>query len=791
MLLNASVLLILRLLFRPKAFPFYTVLLGYLGDLFLISTIFFLFPIKMALILGLFLQLLTVLDQFLYQKLEIRFKLSYFSHLIHPRAFFHSAKDLGLGQSLAVATAVIGANLLFFKQEPVVFSVGVPLILGGLTILGRCYLTKPQSYGVTNFLLLASAQKPRVFALSSVGLKSSPQEIVKVDPGEKPHLVLVFLESFGTKHLDKLPRFQELIKEGVYFSQFYANGTLTYRALIAGLFGVLPGMTSEGLGPYVGAPLEGLPELLKKNGYKTAFLQSGSLSFDRQADFLKPHFDELIDQNQLPKDPQTPNSWGVPDEYLMDYTVEWLLQQKQPAFATLFTITNHHPWILPSTYRAPSFGYPSNSHKERYLQTLHYTDHALGKFIDRLRETGLNTKTVVVVVGDHGQPMGEHHGNYLASRFLYEENVHVPLLILADQRIDQPCVVDDLGSHLDLLPTIADLFNLSATHSLLQRPSDRSVMLHNPYGEGFIGCREGSWKWIESRLSELGELYDLSKDPFETKNLIDQEKEVAERLRQKTRSYFEENRIEPKNDPVILALSSQMITDQDLVKNLNSKIQELNLNHCLLLTDEGIRTVFSHCPNLTKLHLKGVRDLTDRAFEEASCLQYLDIRDSDQITDEGVGRLKGCFPNLSTLYLNCQSLSESALKILAPPLTTLHLYAVHHHLNELLQNHRQLVRLEINGGEQISDATLQHMKDLPIEYLVLRNAPQLTDKGLIHLLHLPLQSLSLTDCPQITPDGLLSILQLQLKFLRLENCGLIPPSYIKQFQDAGVVIVHI
>ena len=220
MLLNASVLLFLRLFFRPKAFPFYTVLLGYLGDLFLISTIFFLFPIKMALILGLFLQLLTVLDQFLYQKLEIRFKLSYFSHLIHPRAFFHSAKDLGLGQFLAVATAVIGANLLFFKQEPVVFSVGVPLILGGLTILGRCYLTKPQSYGVTNFLLLASAQKPRVFALSSVGLKSSQQGVVKVDPGEKPHLVLVFLESFGTKHLDKLPHFQKLIKEGVYFSQF-------------------------------------------------------------------------------------------------------------------------------------------------------------------------------------------------------------------------------------------------------------------------------------------------------------------------------------------------------------------------------------------------------------------------------------------------------------------------------------------------------------------------------------------------------------------------------------------
>jgi arylsulfatase A-like enzyme len=790
-MLNASVLLFLRIFFRSKAFPLYTVFLGYLGDLFIISVIFFVFPLKIAALLGLFLQLLTVLDRFLYQKLQLRFKFSYLSHLFHPRALFHSVKEMGLSQFIGLSVGVIGLNIVFFQQSSLSFSGLVPLILGGLTIVGRLYLTNLQSYAVTNFLFLIRTQKIELFTSIPDSSEDLKQRHVKINSEDKPHLLLVYLESFGTKYLDKLPRFQELIKEGIYFSNFYANGTVTYRALLSGLFGVMPGMTSGGLGPYVDLPLTGLPELLKQNGYKTAFLHSGSLKFDRQADFLTPHFDELIDQNQLPKDPQTPNSWGVPDEYLMEYTVEWLLKQKQPAFGTLFTITNHHPWILPSTYQAPDFGFPSNGYLERYLRTLHYTDHVLGRLIDRLREVNLSTKTVIVIVGDHGQPMEEHHGNHLSSRLLYEENVHVPLLILADKKIDQPCILDDLGSHIDLLATIADLLNLPQERgsSLLRHQPNRSVMLNNPYGIGCIGCREGKWKWIECRISGAGELYDLSTDPFETKNLVNQEKETAEKLRCNTQSYFKGNQIKHNTVSKAIDLSSQLITDQDLLKVLNPEIQELNLNHCVLLTGEGIHAIFSHCPHLTKLQLKGIRDLTSRAFQKAPHLQYLDLTDVDQMTDDDLLRIKECFPHLSTLFLNCSSLSESSLQTLGPPLTTLHLYAVHHNLNGLLNNNRQLIRLEINGCEQLTDETLKLMKHHPIEYLVLRDAPHLTDASLSHLLHLPLKTLSLTNCTRITPDGLLSLLQLKLKCLRLENCSPIPPEYIQKFEKAGVVLI--
>ena len=100
----------------------------------------------------------------------------------------------------------------------------------------------------------------------------------------------------------------------------------------------------------------------------------------------------------------TSTGWGTYDEDLMRHTVDWLQKQQGPTFTTLFTISNHHPWIVPEHHQPPVFDLPLNSFLQRFLQTVHYTDYSLGLLVDLLKAKGLSKNTVLVIVGDHGQP---------------------------------------------------------------------------------------------------------------------------------------------------------------------------------------------------------------------------------------------------------------------------------------------------------------------------------------------------------------------------------------------------
>ena len=101
---------------------------------------------------------------------------------------------------------------------------------------------------------------------------------------------------------------------------------------------------------------------------------------------------------------------------------------------------------------------------------------------------------------------------------------HIPLLILADGRIDCPTQIDDLASQVDLLPTLMDLFGIQATNhsmgcSLMRKIPDRSVFFHNPYVHKYFGMRKGDHKFIYTHNTRELELYNLRTDPSETHNI--------------------------------------------------------------------------------------------------------------------------------------------------------------------------------------------------------------------------------------------------------------------------------
>lgn len=702
--------------------------LGWFQDLSLGLPLFGLFPP-----LGMFFNLYLLLDAFLFKALHLRMRWAYLGHLRHPSSLYSSAKVLGLPQFLFLSGGLVvgscAVSWVPFEPGWGYWLVTVGVVVGAC--VGKGYVSQDQIYRIYNPFWLEGlsrrsiSQEPLLFSTSQ-----GPRKVT-VETGDSPHVVFLFLESFGARDVgpEVTPRFSQLSQEGIYFPQFYSNGTLTYRALLAGLFGLPPGSTSEGLAPYLGVDLEGIPQFLQSMGYKTAFHHNGSLDYDKQREFLRKYFQELVDQKDLPSSPRL--GWGVPDEYLMRHSAQWLAEQKQPSFLTLFTITNHHPWVAPN-------GSIEGSVRERFLQTTRYTDSCLGLFVDLLREKKIHQNTVLFVLGDHGQPMGEHEENFHISRFLYEENVRVPLLILAEGRISLPQRIEALGAQSDLLATVKDLFGQPVHgYSLLRESNNRSIFLQNPYTEGYTGCRSGNWKWIQRGFSKTEELFDLSLDPDEKKNLFEANKEIAGVLRQETQQffssvdafYFSRN----KQKRVVLDFSNQLLFDEELLQVAIPEVASLTLAHCHLLTEKGIGAMLKQCPHLDTLNLSGLSHLTASLFQGGiySHLKHLDL---SAISDEGALQLAQSCPSLVRLCIEGTALTDRGFQVLGP----------------------NLMRFKIGGSSSITDegmlAFLQ--KNPRINCLLLEGCHQLTDRFLSGLLHHPLNQLWVIRSPGITSQGI-------------------------------------
>ena len=372
---------------------------------------------------------------------------------------------------------------------------------------------------------------------------------LRVDPKERPHVVFLQLESFRAANVGVLggklpasPNFDRLAHEGILFTEFYGNSIRAPRADVASLFGILPNFVPrEVQAANSGLPLIGLPDLLHRSGYQSGYFNGSSLEFDNLGNFARRHGFDVVqgDEDMRRAYPQaTRSSWGIHDEYLMHYLVSWLETQDRagrPAFAFARTTSNRQPWQTPPAFKTPRFDVPADGEYSRFLGTFSYTDACLGAFVKMLRERGLDKKTIVFVYGDHGMPMGEHFENCSATNYLFEENLRVPLLILAPGRIETPMVVEQVASQVDLLPTVMDLLGITGENhalgtSLVRRVPDRPVFFNNPFAMQYVGMRQGEWKYVFTVRTHASSLFNLVDDPEETKNVAEANPELVKQF---------------------------------------------------------------------------------------------------------------------------------------------------------------------------------------------------------------------------------------------------------------------
>lgn len=542
----------------------------------------------------------VIVDGFLYKQTSIRLEASFLSFFDDLKCFWDSGKERGFWIVLPLAGVLLSLNILAFAYylNPLMHLALSPALLGLILLLGipgilaEIFMDKKLTYGTSNvvyqqqiwlikkIIRMITKKKNleqldreairKLFPLNGEkatfvsksypllkfthGFEGEKLFDVEVKEGEKPHVIFLFMESFRAKDVGCLggkdtttPHFDALAKEGVLFKNFYSNSIKTSRAVTASLFGIPSDVDSSNASNKIDLPLIGVADVMKQHGYHTAYFHNGTLQFENQLDFFKHHgFETIRGKDNIIEDfpKATSTSWGVHDEFLMKYTSNWLnnYSLKEPSFITMFTITNHHPWTTPPGYGESTPKLSLKSAYQRYEQTFRYSDKALGEFISDLKSSGMSKKCVLFILGDHGQPMGEHNQNYSSQNGLYEENVHVPLLIWADGRIKQPKEIDMPGSQVDLFPTLLDLlgikgFNHAIGNSLFRRCDDRQIYFHNPYVYGFFGCRKGPYKYIYSSSTSESELYNLEKDPEEKINLASWHEDKVSGFKSQVKDY--------------------------------------------------------------------------------------------------------------------------------------------------------------------------------------------------------------------------------------------------------------
>jgi arylsulfatase A-like enzyme len=414
-----------------------------------------------------------------------------------------------------------------------------------------------------------------------------------------------YLGCYGNDWI-KTPNIDRLASEGALFENFYSEGLPTVPTRTTFFTGryTFPFRGWQRLEPTDVL----LAEVLWNQGYKSALvtdvyhLHKPSMAFERGFDyvnFVRGHEGDpwIIDQTinvdaalekyykgdgkdkavkaQLAQYLRNIHWWkGEEDTFVarcVKEGINWLDGQpvKDNLFLWLDCFDPHEPWDPPTPYNRmytdPEYTgkdiiHPIPGHTEGYLTPdelnhisklyagkVSLCDAWVGKFLDTLKEMGMYDNTMIIYTTDHGEPFSEHGIIKKAEPYLYEELVHIPLIIKHPEGIGAGKRFDALVETTEVFPTILDFLKVRMPprihgRSLLPMMAGEEESIRD---YAYMGYFKRSWRindkeWCFHMNLDKGrenELYNLKQDPGEKKNLLEEEPTKAMELELELRRF--------------------------------------------------------------------------------------------------------------------------------------------------------------------------------------------------------------------------------------------------------------
>ncbi len=356
-------------------------------------------------------------------------------------------------------------------------------------------------------------------------------------PRQRLNLLLVTLDTTRADRLGcygyaagQTPALDALAARGVLFENSYTVVPLTLPSHATMFTGMTPrehGLHENGTGK-LSVDLPVLAEILRAQGYETgafvaSYVLNAKFGLDRGFDIYD---DDLSGGGYADHDLHRRRD----GQLVVDNALEWLgRRNSKPFFCWVHLFDAHAP------YKPRESLFQQRFQDQPYDAGIAYVDLQVQRIMEHLTARGLDRDTLIVVVGDHGEGLGEHaereHGH-----MLYNSTLHVPLIIAQPQLAQPGHRVSAAVSLTDLFPTLVDCLGIKSSSSQAAR-SVRSALLAGSFepracfaetdapiaAHGAAAQRSviiDSWKYIRSPRPEL---YDLGSNRGETRNLIDSE----------------------------------------------------------------------------------------------------------------------------------------------------------------------------------------------------------------------------------------------------------------------------
>ena len=247
------------------------------------------------------------------------------------------------------------------------------------------------------------------------------------------NVVFIILESHTAQVVEELggepgvcPNLSRLIREGMLFENIYGSGYRTDQGIVSVLAGY-PAQPDQSiiLLDDKASKLESIPRVLHENGYSTAFLYGGELTFANLGLWLaNQRFDKIISENDFNSAEKT-QRWGADDDVLLQRTAAEINNLRPPFFVTAMTLSLHPPYDVPFQSK-----WSGTSDQDKFLNSASFADHAIGKFFKTVEQQPWYENTIFVLVADHGasQPGGVGMDR--------PQSRHIPLIIFGKPLLD-------------------------------------------------------------------------------------------------------------------------------------------------------------------------------------------------------------------------------------------------------------------------------------------------------------------------------------------------------------------
>ena len=220
------------------------------------------------------------------------------------------------------------------------------------------------------------------------------------------NVVIIILESFSQEYMgcyndnlnESYTPFLDSLAEHSLLFQGRSNGKKSIES-IPSVMASLPTLMDRPvlMSQFKGNDIVGLPMLLKKHGYNTAFFHgayNGSMGFD--AFCQKIGFDAYYGRNEFGNEAYYDGTWGIFDEPFLQYMAMQLTRTPEPFFASVFTISSHHPYTIPDQYKGKL---RKGSHP--ILECINYSDNALRRFFATASTQPWYDNTLFIIMADH------------------------------------------------------------------------------------------------------------------------------------------------------------------------------------------------------------------------------------------------------------------------------------------------------------------------------------------------------------------------------------------------------